>query len=97
MTPQAALSTLGRRFEVGLSLRIGVLLLAGAALAWAIAQPGLYATTLLTGRATEAVLCGACVISNVGASVRLWKDRAMGSLGLLLCDCRQGFRTELEA
>jgi signal transduction histidine kinase len=56
VTPQAALSTLGRRFEVGLSLRIGVLLLAGAALAWAIAQPGLYATTLLTGLATGAAL-----------------------------------------
>jgi signal transduction histidine kinase len=56
VTPQTALSTLGRRFEVGLSLRIGVLLLAGAALAWAVAQPGLYATTLLTALATGAAL-----------------------------------------
>ncbi len=56
MTPQAALSTLGRRFEVGLVLRIGLLLLAGAALAWAIAQPGYYATTLLAGLVTGAAL-----------------------------------------
>lgn len=50
------LMTLGRRFEVGLVLRIGVLLLAAAALAWAIPQPGLYATTLLAGLATGAAL-----------------------------------------
>jgi two-component system, NtrC family, nitrogen regulation sensor histidine kinase NtrY len=48
--------TLGRRFEIGLVLRIGVLLLAGAALAWAITRPGLYATTLLAGLATGAAL-----------------------------------------
>jgi signal transduction histidine kinase len=56
VTPQAALTSLGRRFEIGLSLRIAVLLLAGAALAWAITRPGLYATTLLTGLATGAAL-----------------------------------------
>lgn len=48
--------TLGRRFEIGLVLRIGVLLLAGAALAWAVTRPGLYATTLLAGLATGAAL-----------------------------------------
>jgi signal transduction histidine kinase len=48
--------TLGRRFEVGLVIRIGVLLLAGAALAWAITRPGLYATTLLAGLVTGAAL-----------------------------------------
>ena len=50
------LAGLGRRFEVGLALRIGVLLAAGAALAWAINQPGLYATTLLSGLLTGAAL-----------------------------------------
>jgi signal transduction histidine kinase len=53
---QTALTALGRRFEVGLVLRIGTLLLAGAALAWAISQPALYATTILTGLATGAAL-----------------------------------------
>jgi len=50
------LAGLGRRFEVGLALRIAVLLAAGAALAWAINRPGLYATTLLAGLVTGAAL-----------------------------------------
>ena len=50
------LSSLGRRFEIGLALRIGVLLLAGAALAWAITRPGLYATTLLAAIITGVAL-----------------------------------------
>jgi two-component system nitrogen regulation sensor histidine kinase NtrY len=50
------LAGLGRRFEIGLALRIAVLLAAGAALAWAINQPGLYATTLLAGLVTGAAL-----------------------------------------
>ena len=50
------LAGLGRRFEVGLALRIAVLLGAGAALAWAINQTGLYATTLLAGMVTGAAL-----------------------------------------
>ena len=50
------LASLGRRFEIGLVLRIGVLLLAGAALARAITRPGLYATTLLAGLVTGAAL-----------------------------------------
>lgn len=50
------LTALGQRFEIGLALRIGVLLLAGAALAWAITRPGLYATTLLAGMVTGAAL-----------------------------------------
>jgi nitrogen fixation/metabolism regulation signal transduction histidine kinase len=50
------LAGLGRRFEVGLALRIGVLLATGAALAWAINQPALYATTLLAGLVTGATL-----------------------------------------
>ncbi|MGL4542227.1 MAG: sensor histidine kinase [Polymorphobacter sp.] len=49
-------STLGRRFDIGLVARIVVLLAAGAALAWAIPQPGLYAVTLLAGLATLAAL-----------------------------------------
>ncbi|KAB7644430.1 sensor histidine kinase [Polymorphobacter fuscus] len=49
-------SPLGTRFEVGLTLRIAVLLGAGAALAWAINQPGLYATTLLAAIVTGAAL-----------------------------------------
>lgn len=56
MSNLAAFTALGRRFEVGLVLRIAVLLLAGAALAWAITRPGLYATTLLAGLATGAAL-----------------------------------------
>ena len=47
---------LGTRFEVGLTLRIAVLLGAGAALAWAITRPGLYATTLLASVLTGAAL-----------------------------------------
>lgn len=47
---------LGTRFEVGLTLRIAVLLGAGAALAWAITRPGLYATTLLAAVLTGAAL-----------------------------------------
>ncbi|MBC7504725.1 MAG: sensor histidine kinase, partial [Sandarakinorhabdus sp.] len=47
---------LGTRFEIGLTLRIAVLLAAGAALAWAITRPGLYATTLLAGIVTGAAL-----------------------------------------
>ncbi len=47
---------LGRRFEIGLGLRLGVLLVAGAALAWAVTRPGLYATTLLAGLLTGAAL-----------------------------------------
>ena len=50
------LASLGRRFEVGLILRLGVLLLAGAALAWAVTRPGLYATTLLAGLVTGAAV-----------------------------------------
>jgi nitrogen fixation/metabolism regulation signal transduction histidine kinase len=49
-------ASLGRRFELGLALRIGVLLAAGVALAWALAQPGLYATSLLAGIITGAAL-----------------------------------------
>nr|WP_310524762.1 ATP-binding protein [Polymorphobacter sp.] len=49
-------SSLGRRFEIGLALRIAVLLVAGAALAWAITRPGLYATTLLAAVVTGAAL-----------------------------------------
>lgn len=56
MTNPANFSTLGRRFEVGLVLRIGVLLLACACLAWAVNRPGLYATTLLAGVATGVAL-----------------------------------------
>ena len=56
MSAVPAFTALGRRFEVGLGLRIGMLLLAGAALAWAITRPGLYATTLLAGLVTGAVL-----------------------------------------
>jgi signal transduction histidine kinase len=47
---------LGTRFEVGLVARIAVLLGAGAALAWAVTRPGLYATTLLAGILTGAAL-----------------------------------------
>ena len=47
---------LGSRFEVGLVARIAVLLGAGAALAWAVTRPGLYATTLLAGILTGAAL-----------------------------------------
>ncbi len=50
------LASLGRRFEFGLGLRIAVLLLAGAALAWAVTRPCLYATSLLAGLATGAAL-----------------------------------------
>ena len=50
------MSALGTRFEVGLTLRIGVLLAAGAALAWAVTRPGLYATTLLAGLLTGTAL-----------------------------------------
>ncbi len=50
------LAALGRRFEFGLGLRIAVLLVAGAALAWAVTRPGLYATSLLAGLATGAAL-----------------------------------------
>lgn len=49
-------ANLGRRFEVGLALRIAVLLAACIALAWAVAQPGLYATSLLAGLITGAAL-----------------------------------------
>ncbi len=49
-------SALGRRFDVGLLLRIAVLVGCGAALAWAVTRPGLYATTLLAGLATAAAL-----------------------------------------
>ncbi len=56
MSAARDLAGLGRRFEVGLALRIAVLLAAGAALAWAINQPGLYATTLLAGLVTGAAL-----------------------------------------
>lgn len=49
-------ASLGRRFEFGLGVRIAVLLLAGAALAWAVTRPGLYATSLLAGIATGAAL-----------------------------------------
>lgn len=56
MTAARDLAGLGRRFEVGLALRIAVLLAAGAALAWAINRPGLYATTLLAGLVTGAAL-----------------------------------------
>ncbi|MBC7522135.1 MAG: sensor histidine kinase [Sandarakinorhabdus sp.] len=52
----ANFSSLGRRFEVGLVLRIGVLLLACACFAWAVNRPGLYATTLLAGVATGSAL-----------------------------------------
>lgn len=48
--------TLGNRFEVGLALRIAVLVLAGAGLAWALVQPGLYATTVLAGVVTGVAL-----------------------------------------
>jgi len=47
---------LGSRFEVGLLARIAVLLGAGAALAWAVTRPGLYATTLLAAIITGAAL-----------------------------------------
>lgn len=47
---------LGSRFEIGLLARIGVLLAAGAALAWAVTRPGLYATTLLAAIITGAAL-----------------------------------------
>ncbi len=47
---------LGNRFEFGLVLRIGVLLAAGAALAWAVTHHGLYATTLLAAIITGAAL-----------------------------------------
>ena len=47
---------LGTRFELGLTLRIAVLLGAGAALAWALTRPGLYATTLLAAIVTGAAL-----------------------------------------
>ena len=56
MTAARDLAGLGRRFEVALALRIAVLLAAGAALAWAINRPGLYATTLLAGLVTGAAL-----------------------------------------
>lgn len=56
MSAARDLAGLGRRFEVGLALRIAVLLAAGAALAWAINRPGLYATTLLAGLVTGAAL-----------------------------------------
>lgn len=49
-------ASLGRRFEVGLALRIAVLLIACIALAWAVARPGLYATSLLAGLITGAAL-----------------------------------------
>lgn len=49
-------ASLGRRFEVGLAVRIAVLLAACIALAWAVAQPGLYATSLLAGLITGAAL-----------------------------------------
>ncbi|PZN93530.1 MAG: ATP-binding protein [Alphaproteobacteria bacterium] len=52
MSERSRLASLGRRFEFGLALRIGVLLLAGAALAWAVTRPGLYATSLLAGLVT---------------------------------------------
>jgi len=52
---------LGRRFEIGLALRLAALLLAAAALASAAARPGLYATTLLAGLAAAA------------AAVELWR------------------------
>jgi signal transduction histidine kinase len=47
---------LGSRFEIGLLVRIGALLAAGTALAWALGQPGLYATPLLAGLLTGAAL-----------------------------------------
>ena len=47
---------LGTRFEVGLVARIAVLLGAGAALAFAVTRPGLYATTLLAALVTGAAL-----------------------------------------
>ena len=49
-------TTLGRRFEIGLLLRIAVLLATGSALAWALTRPVLYATTLLAALATLAAL-----------------------------------------
>jgi signal transduction histidine kinase len=49
-------SLLGRRFDVGLALRIAALIAACAAFAWAVSRPGLYATTLLAGLATVAAL-----------------------------------------
>ena len=49
-------ANLGRRFEVGLALRIAVLLAACIGLAWAVARPGLYATSLLAGLITGAAL-----------------------------------------
>lgn len=49
-------SSLGRRFDVGLALRIVALVAACAALAWAVSRPGLYATTLLAAVATTAAL-----------------------------------------
>ncbi|OYU16487.1 MAG: ATP-binding protein [Alphaproteobacteria bacterium PA4] len=47
---------LGTRFEIGLVLRIALLLAAGALLAWVLTRPGLYATTLLAGLATGVAL-----------------------------------------
>ncbi|WP_426169835.1 sensor histidine kinase [Sandarakinorhabdus sp. DWP1-3-1] len=56
MSERGRLASLGRRFEVGLALRIGVLLMAGAALAWAVTRPGLHATSLLAGLLTGAAM-----------------------------------------
>ncbi|MEY2885024.1 MAG: hypothetical protein RL490_2748 [Pseudomonadota bacterium] len=50
------MNSLGTRFEIGLVLRIALLLAAGALLAWVLTQPGLYATTLLAGLATGVAL-----------------------------------------
>ena len=47
---------LGLGFEIGLVARLGVLIIAAAALVWAITQPGLYATTLLAALVTGAML-----------------------------------------
>jgi hypothetical protein len=61
---------LGTRFEVGLVARIAVLLGAGAALAWAVTRPGLYATTLLAGILTGAALaCGTWACAAAGGAL----------------------------
>jgi two-component system, NtrC family, nitrogen regulation sensor histidine kinase NtrY len=57
-------SVLSRRFDVGLVLRLAALLLAVTGLAWAIAQPGLYATTVL------AAMISAAALAEIWAFVR---------------------------
>lgn len=52
----ARLASFGQRFDVRLGLRIAALLLAVAALGWAISRPGLYATSLLAGLLAAAAL-----------------------------------------